>query len=103
MSSKLRKLNVWLLLVALCALPVAAAPVQPAAQTDDGGALSWGLDLLSSLTQAVSGLLGLDDGSAVAVPTDPGAGATTTTTCGGTGSPCGGDGEGGPDWDPNGG
>jgi len=97
MSSKLRKVNVWLLLVALCALPVAAAPGQPAAQTDDGGVLAWGLDLLGSLTQAVTGLLGLDDGPAVAVTADPGGGATTTTTT------CGGEGEGGPDWDPNGG
>jgi len=103
MSSKLRKVNVWLLLVALCALPAAAAPGQPAAQTDDGGVLAWGLDLLGSVTQAITGMLGLDDGSAVAVTAEPEGGATTTTTGGGEGGTCGGEGEGGPDWDPNGG
>jgi hypothetical protein len=105
MSSRFRKWSAWVLLVALWALPLAAAPVQPAAGNDDGGVLSWGHELLSSWTQAITAFLGLDDGSSDGVLVDPTDGVTTTTTGGGNGSgtTCGGDDTGGPDWDPNGG
>lgn len=113
MRAKTLRPALILLALALCALPLTAAPAADGGET--AAAPSWSAQLASSVSGWLTGLFpafgaaadaGLERRSAadgIVLGDDPiGDDGSCATCVGGEGGEGGGDDNGGPDWDPNG-